>query len=298
MTMTQNYSVNELAAIIEALIFTAERPLSLSEITRTIAAEIHSSINAYTFPRDDEESLPETGSGKYATVAVEETEPGGQAFDLQIAALRPQVYEAIELLKQAYADPQRLNGRGFTLMEVAGGYAFRSRAEYGPFIRRRQQARPQRLSKASMECLAIIAYQQPVTKPQIDTIRGVDSGGVVKSLLDRGLVRVVGRREEPGRPLLYGTTPGFLSLFNIKGLSDLPALRDLAELEHGLFPESVDPPLTQGTLWEAVTPIQRQPDDDERLLVKVDRALEKLKEKTAAAEELLAGDKNSGDDKK
>jgi segregation and condensation protein B len=87
-----------------------------------------------------------------------------------------------------------------------------------------------RLSRAMMETLAIVAYRQPVTRPEIDQIRGVDCGPVLKTLLERGLIRIIGKKEEVGRPLLYGTTPEFLRVFSLGELSDLPTLREYAEL--------------------------------------------------------------------
>src|SRR5690606_22265405 len=90
--------------------------------------------------------------------------------------------------------------------------------------------KPVRLTKAQLETLSIIAYRQPITRPEIDEIRGVDSGPVLRLLLERELIRVLGKKEEPGRPLLYGTATGFLTLFNLKSLADLPTLREFTEL--------------------------------------------------------------------
>jgi segregation and condensation protein B len=90
--------------------------------------------------------------------------------------------------------------------------------------------RPVRLTRAQLETLAIVAYRQPITKPEIDEIRGVDAGGTLHLLLDRQLVRVLGKKEEPGRPLLYGTTKDFLEFFNLSDLRDLPTLREYHEL--------------------------------------------------------------------
>ena len=115
-------------------------------------------------------------------------------------------------------------GRGLHLVEVAGGIQFRTNVDIQPFVLRMFEQRPTRLSKAAMESLAIIAYKQPVTRAQVDSIRGVDSANIVKKLLDLGLVLVVGRMDDIGRPNLYGTTPKFLELFGINTLEDLPPL--------------------------------------------------------------------------
>ena len=120
--------------------------------------------------------------------------------------------------------------RGFELLEVAGGLTFRSKPTYGDVLRAMREEKPQRLTKPTLETLAIVAYRQPVTKPEVDHIRGVDCGGTLKALLDRNLVRIVGKKEEVGRPLLYGTSADFLSLFNLANLTQLPSLREFHEL--------------------------------------------------------------------
>ena len=120
--------------------------------------------------------------------------------------------------------------RGIQLSEVAGGYLFRTNVRYGSFVRELTQQKPVRLSRAQLEALAILAYRQPITRPEIDEIRGVDSGPVLKMLLERELVRILGKRDEVGRPLIYGTTPEFLEFFGLKSLKDLPNLREFTEL--------------------------------------------------------------------
>ncbi len=134
-------------------------------------------------------------------------------------------------------------GRGIRLVEVAGGWQFRSNPDNSPVVRRLLSQRPVRLSRPAMETLAIAAYRQPITKPEIDDIRGVDSGGIVKLLLERGLLKILGKKEEPGRPILYGTTPVFLELFGIRSLSDLPPLREFVELtaEHQALVDETAP---------------------------------------------------------
>jgi segregation and condensation protein B len=121
-------------------------------------------------------------------------------------------------------------GRGIVLHEVAGGWQFRTAPECSEWVQQLVAGRPVRLSRAQLETLAIIAYRQPITRPEIDDIRGVDSSGTLHVLLDRNLVRVLGKKEEPGRPLLYGTTKEFLEFFNLAQLRDLPTLREFHEL--------------------------------------------------------------------
>lgn len=121
-------------------------------------------------------------------------------------------------------------GRGIELVEVAGGYQFRSCAASAPFVRDLVAQRPARLTRAQLETLALIAYRQPITRPEIDDVRGVDSGSAIKVLCERDLVKILGRKDEAGRPLLYGTTPFFLEFFGMNAMSDLPTLREFTEL--------------------------------------------------------------------
>ena len=120
--------------------------------------------------------------------------------------------------------------RGFFLTEVAGGYHFRTRNEWSEWVQKLKKGKPATLSPAMLETLAIIAYRQPVLKAEIDGIRGVDSGGTIRKLLEKKLTRIVGRKDVPGHPMLYGTTQKFLDVFNLKDLSELPTLRELKEL--------------------------------------------------------------------
>lgn len=140
------------------------------------------------------------------------------------------IREAVLSLKLAY---ETKNG-GFFIHEVAGGYQFRTRPEYKEWIRRLLQPKPPKLSKPAMETLAIIAYRQPVLRTEVEQIRGVNSGNSIRLLLERGLVRVLGRREIPGRPLVYATTPKFLETFDLKDLKDLPSLKEIDDLQSRL----------------------------------------------------------------
>lgn len=135
-----------------------------------------------------------------------------------------QVKGILAELKETYAP------RGIVLGEIAGGWLFRTGVQYAPFVRELTSDRPVRLTRAQVETLAIVAYRQPITRPEIDDIRGVDSGATLKLLLERDLVRILGKKDEPGRPLLYGTTSQFLEFFSLKSLKDLPTLREFTEL--------------------------------------------------------------------
>ena len=123
---------------------------------------------------------------------------------------------------------------GFFLHEVAGGYQIRTRPEYTEWIKRLVKPNPRRISKASLETLAIIAYKQPVIRSDVEHIRGVDCGSVIRMLLERKLVRVLGRKKIPGRPLIYATTKQFLETFDLKDLKDLPTPKEIEELTNSL----------------------------------------------------------------
>ena len=121
--------------------------------------------------------------------------------------------------------------RGITLEEVSEGYQFRTKPEYSVFIAKVKDEKPFRLSRAALEVLSIIAYKQPITKIEVDSIRGVDSSGVFGLLLERGYVNISGRKEVLGRPFIYETTDEFLETFGLKSLGDLPTLKELEEIE-------------------------------------------------------------------
>jgi len=171
--------MDSLKALIEALIFSAEAPLTKKQIKALL-------------PDTDEEALEKT-------------------------------------LQELVSDYK--GKRGFYLREVAGGFQFCTHQEYAPWIRRLKGNKPAAFSRAAMETLVIIAYRQPTNKGEIDRIRGVDSGATLKSLLGKKVIRIVGRLDEPGKPMLYGTTKKFLEVFGLKDISELPTLQEMRELE-------------------------------------------------------------------
>jgi segregation and condensation protein B len=135
------------------------------------------------------------------------------------------VVAALEELKVDYIQSQR----SFRLVEIAGGYQLRTMPEFAPHISRFLVGRERaRLSQAALETLAIVAYRQPVTRAQVEAIRGVEVGGILRTLQERGLLKVSGRSDSPGRPFLYGTTALFLEHFGLGRLSDLPQATELA----------------------------------------------------------------------
>jgi len=132
------------------------------------------------------------------------------------------IKETLEELAQEYMEKDR----GLRIAEVAGGYQLESAKENAEYIARLIKTRPLRLTKPSLETLAIIAYRQPITRQEVDQIRGVDSSGVIKTLLEYEFIQIMGRKDVPGRPLIYGTTKRFLEFFRLKSLSDLPGLEE------------------------------------------------------------------------
>ncbi len=120
--------------------------------------------------------------------------------------------------------------RAFEICEVSGGYQMRTHSTYASYLQQLRNARPLRLSSAALETLAIVAYRQPLTRAEVENVRGVDAGPVMRNLLERKLIKLAGHREVPGRPMLYATTKRFLEVFGLADLEDLPALRELEEL--------------------------------------------------------------------
>jgi segregation and condensation protein B len=137
-----------------------------------------------------------------------------------------EITEALEQLQQEYAEDKH----GFSLVEVAQGYQFRSKPEYGEWIRKLKRITPSRLSQAALETLAIIAYKQPILRAEIESIRGVDVGGVLRLLLEKKLIKILGRKNVPGRPIIYGTTQRFLEVFSLKDISSLPTMEEIEDL--------------------------------------------------------------------
>ena len=146
---------------------------------------------------------------------------------------KDQLQSILDELKEEY------NSRNLQIMEVADGYQLCTRHEYNDWIRKYLKLdRSSRLSQPSLDTLSIIAYKQPLTRQEVDDIRGVDSSGVLKTLLEKKVIGPAGRKKVPGRPIMYRTTQKFLEYFGLKDLSDLPTLEDLREEMEG-----EDPPL-------------------------------------------------------
>src|ERR1700684_4422901 len=139
---------------------------------------------------------------------------------------RATVQKALAEMASQYAT----ENRGIVIDKVAGGSQMRTPREHASYVRKLLAARPPRLSRPLMETVAIIAYRQPITRPEIEQLRGVDTGGVLETLLEKRLVKIAGRKEAPGRPMVYETTAEFLELFGLKDLEGLPDLSEFREL--------------------------------------------------------------------
>ena len=181
-----------LPQVLEALLFASPKPLTLAELRAALksAAEFTEEPHAADLSRSREQDL----------------------------------INALAALSARY----RQNGQAFELSETASGWQLNSSAMYAPWVRQLfPESRPARLSAPALETLAIIAYRQPLTRTDVEAVRGVDAGGVVQTLLDRGLVRIAGRAELPGRPLIYATTERFLEHFGLRSVDELPAFEEL-----------------------------------------------------------------------
>jgi segregation and condensation protein B len=170
---------------------------------------------------------------------------------------KPRIRALLEELRLDYAQ----SNRGLQVVEVAGGYQITTRIEMAPWIKEMEKVKAEaRLSKPGLETLAIIAYKQPVTRAEIEQIRGVDAAGVLKTLMERKLVKIVGRKEVAGRPMMYGTTREFLQYFGLADLTGLPTLKEFSEVveaerEGEVYPETSEaiPGSTQEPSGEAAS---------------------------------------------
>lgn len=189
--------MSPLQRVIEALLFSSERPLSAGECVKYLKAAPESAP-------DDEEVR-----------ALAKTK-------------QDEIAQAMRELNEEYAEQQR----GFCLVESAAGWKVVTAPEAAPWVRQLfPENRPARLSPSALETLAIIAYRQPLTRADIEAVRGVNVDGVMQTLLERGVVRITGRAEVPGRPLLYGTTEFFLEHFGLRTLDELPNCEELRRVE-------------------------------------------------------------------
>jgi segregation and condensation protein B len=158
---------------------------------------------------------------------------------------------SVRLAVQELRDDYEQRGAGVHLVEVAGGWQLRTVPELMPYLSRMVKGRPARFSQSALETLAIVAYRQPITRQEIEYLRGVDTGAVLKTLLEKKLVKILGKKDIPGRPIIYGTTREFLEVFNLKDLKGLPTLREIQSLDEApIFEVQEELPLGEGQRGE------------------------------------------------
>lgn len=192
-------------------------------------------------------------------------------------ANRREIEDFLGTLQKEYQE----RGGGIELVTVAGGWEFRTVPGMGPWMATLNRPKPQRLTTSAVETMALVAYRQPVTRGEIESVRGVDSGAVLGGLLDRRLVRIIGRKEEPGRPFLYATTREFLELFGLKDLGDLPPLKEFEERV-----KSAGVTVSEGAEEFTLSDLATNPEvlasleeADRELLGELDESLQELKTK-------------------
>lgn len=201
-----------LSAIVESLLIASQQPLAADELARLIRSRV---------------AELEDGKAREAEEGKEVVELAGWYKDL--AAVGSELVEAAIVELNEHYDA---SGRAFKILERSNGWKIFTRAEYGEFVRQMFPGRkPERLSGPAMETLAIIAYRQPVTKAAIEAVRGVACDGMIQKLLDRDLIRIGGRADLPGRPLLYETTDLFFEHFGIRTIDDLPNSTELRRVK-------------------------------------------------------------------
>jgi segregation and condensation protein B len=270
-------SPEALAPVIEALVFASDEPLSAAELRALILGEEQpktdvnddapAAVSAPTAAIEGPDEVSKNGeqlSGESAETVSEETvSEEAVAIEATMNAPKkirkrkqlielPTIHSAVELLNEEYLERER----AFRIVAIAGGYQFATRPEYAEYVVRlfKEKSR-RRLSGAALETLAIIAYKQPVSKLDVENVRGVNCDEVLKSLLEKNLITITGRAEAVGRPLLYGTTGDFLRHFGLPTITDLPKPREIEEL---MKEESI----RATTLDEAAIEFVTQPSDD------------------------------------
>ena len=217
---------------------------------------------------------------------------------LDLPALEEATQFPKEVLQPALAELQKkyAPGGGVLLVDLGGRWQLRTEPEVGAYVRRMLQVKPLRLTRAALETLAIVAYRQPITRPEIEDLRAVDCGAVTKALLERKLIRILGKKDEPGRPLIYGTTKEFLELFNLRDLTQLPTLREFQELSEEsrrIVEEETPAPPVVGLTELASDPaasqrIEQSSMESERALAALESAMDQAEQTAKSAAETLA----------
>jgi len=210
-------------------VIAAESPADIHRETSAVAHPDMADEDAPSpVPDTAESSLPLAGRVEVILITSDKPLSAGRIADLLGIETGPAALREVEAVIASLNDQYTASGRAFRIERVAGGYRMMTLPAYGAVMRRaREVSASGKLSQAALETLAIVAYRQPITRADVETIRGVACGEVLRTLLDRRLIRIAGRAEEVGRPMLYGTTREFLEAFGLASLSDLPQASDL-----------------------------------------------------------------------
>ena len=228
-------------AKIEAVIYAAEEPVTLAQLASVFEREILASLEQAAESAAEEatavevEATPEEAAVAEASAKAEQTNlPMAEITDeAKQARLRDKkVRAAVEQIVQQLIADYASDERGMEVREIAGGYRMATKAQYHDGVRSfiKKLKPPMKLSLQALETLAVVAYKQPVTAPEISEIRGVDSGGVLGSLIGRKLIATAGRKQVIGRPILYKTTKEFLLRFGLKDVNDLPSIEEFEKM--------------------------------------------------------------------
>jgi segregation and condensation protein B len=262
-------SRKEQKSVVEALIFASEEPLSLDSIFKILLNKKNPNTELFKYSdniandnenQSVEDNYPEIiDANSFTADDVAETEPENVSNKNEEVSVS-YFEELITEINQELFD----TNRPFQIIYIANGYQYATRSEFGALIQQITKAKSKRrLTQASLETLAIIAYRQPITKPEIEQIRGVNSGDIVNTLIEKNLVAVVGRKDTLGKPLLFGTTSEFLKMFGLKNIIDLPKLRELEDLTlEDSRPDSVIELSINSTNRDEMLEIQSHFDDD------------------------------------
>lgn len=213
-------SRREQKAVLEAIIFASEESVSLKYLFDLLIIQNYYTNASFLQGNNDEGNSIDDENNDQVSLESE-LKDKYKFFDSFIFELINEINN--ELIE---------TGRPFQIVDYGGGFSYSTRNEYGSLITQINKSKiKRRLSPASLEVLAIIAYRQPVSKPEIERIRGVNSNEVVNSLLEKNLIKIAGRRDGLGKPLMYSTTSEFLRVFGLKSIKDLPKLREIEEMD-------------------------------------------------------------------
>ncbi len=286
--LPEGMDLDEVQSCVEALLFLSDKPISMNKLREQLAPA----------------KAPETSPGVSKTEKAASAESDAEAdADVEAAtSKKPELFplnvlqEALTQLKDRYNKPWH----GIELVEVNGGYQLRTKPIRAPLVKKLSKIQTQRLSSGAMETLAIVAYRQPVMKEEVDKIRGVDSSYFVRGLLDRKLIRISGRSELPGRPMLYSTSDEFLEVFGLKDLDALPPLRELEQMvpaSESDKPQDEDPrvrkmrELVSQMNSDKSTSLIYDPREDEKILKEIKERVGSIPTSTPYLEEQKALEK-------